>query len=63
MKICDFLYIFKIWGNGNMLELKNLNKLYGKKVALKDFSYLFENGIYGLLGASTAWQFKDTYSR
>ena len=43
-----------IWGNGNMLELKNLNKLYGKKVALKDFSYLFENGIYGLLGANGA---------
>ena len=37
-----------------MLELKNLKKSYGKKVALKDFSYSFENGIYGLLGANGA---------
>jgi len=37
-----------------MLEIKNLKKSYGKKVALKDFSYSFENGIYGLLGANGA---------
>jgi len=42
------------WGNDDMLELKNLAKSYGKKIALKDFSYSFENGIYGLLGANGA---------
>ena len=37
-----------------MLEIKNLKKSYGKKVALKEFNYTFENGIYGLLGANGA---------
>ena len=34
-----------------MIEIKNLRKTYGKKVALKSFSYTFEDGIYGMLGA------------
>ena len=37
-----------------MLELKNVCKSYGKKVALKDFTYIFDKGIYGLLGANGA---------
>ena len=37
-----------------MLELKNVCKSYGKKVALKDFTYTFDKGIYGLLGANGA---------
>ena len=37
-----------------MLTLSNVCKNYGSKVALKDFSYSFENGIYGLLGANGA---------
>lgn len=37
-----------------MLELKNVCKSYGKKAALKDFTYTFDNGIYGLLGANGA---------
>lgn len=37
-----------------MLEIKNISKSYGKKTALKDFSYKFDNGIYGLLGANGA---------
>ena len=28
-----------------MIEIKNLRKTYGKKVALKSFSYTFEDGI------------------
>lgn len=36
------------------LELKNINKHYGKKHALCDFSYKFTNGIYGLLGPNGA---------
>ena len=27
-----------------MIEIKNLRKTYGKKVALKSFSYTFEDG-------------------
>lgn len=38
----------------NKLELKNLNKHYGKKHALKNFSFTFENGVYGLLGPNGA---------
>lgn len=38
----------------NQLELVNLNKHYGKKHALKDFSYTFTNGVYGLLGPNGA---------
>lgn len=37
-----------------MVELQKVCKSYGKKVALNDFSYIFENGIYGLLGANGA---------
>lgn len=33
-----------------MLEIRNLTKHYGKKVALRDFSYTFTKGVYGLLG-------------
>ena len=39
----------------NSLELKMINKHYGKnKHALCDFSYEFTNGIYGLLGPNGA---------
>ena len=39
----------------NSLELKKINKHYGKKKhALCDFSYKFTNGIYGLLGPNGA---------
>lgn len=37
-----------------MLEIKNITKSYGKKIALKNFSYTFDTGIYGLLGANGA---------
>lgn len=37
-----------------MLELKNVCKSYGDKKVLTDFCYIFENGIYGLLGANGA---------
>ena len=37
-----------------MLQVKNLKKSYGSRVALKDFSYTFEDGIYGMLGANGA---------
>ena len=36
------------------LEVKKLTKKYGEKVALKDFSYTFTPGIYGILGANGA---------
>lgn len=38
----------------NKLELTQLNKHYGKKHALKDFSFTFTNGVYGLLGPNGA---------
>lgn len=39
----------------NSLELKKINKHYGKKKhALCDFSFKFTNGIYGLLGPNGA---------
>lgn len=38
----------------NKLELQKINKHYGKKHALCDFSYSFTNGIYGLLGPNGA---------
>ena len=38
----------------NDLELIKLNKHYGKKHALKDFSFTFTNGVYGLLGPNGA---------
>ena len=36
------------------LKIRWLTKKYGEKVALKDFSYTFEPGIYGILGANGA---------
>lgn len=36
------------------IEIKNLGKNYGKKVALNNVSLTFENGIYGLLGENGA---------
>ena len=36
------------------LEIKHLRKLYGKKVALDDFSVAIDRGIYGILGANGA---------
>lgn len=36
------------------LRLENLTKKYGEKVALRDFSYVFTTGIYGILGANGA---------
>lgn len=38
----------------NRLTLKNINKHYRQKHALKGFSYEFDNGIYGLLGPNGA---------
>jgi ABC-type multidrug transport system ATPase subunit len=38
----------------NELTLKNINKHYGKKHALKDFSFTFTDGVYGLLGPNGA---------
>ena len=37
-----------------MIEIRNLRKSYGEKVALKGFSYIFEDGVYGMLGANGA---------
>ena len=37
-----------------MLEIKNLNKSFGKKEALTDFNYSFNNGIYGILAPNGA---------
>ena len=36
------------------LKIRRLTKKYGEKVALKNFSYTFEPGIYGILGANGA---------
>ncbi len=36
------------------LEMIGLTKAYGQKRALEDFSYVFEPGIYGILGANGA---------
>ena len=36
------------------LNIANLTKKYGEKVALRDFSYTFTPGIYGILGANGA---------
>ena len=44
-----------------MIEIKNLRKTYGKKVALKSFSYTFEDGIYG--NSSEISGEKHTYGR
>lgn len=37
-----------------MLEIKSLNKSYGKKQVLFDLNYTFEDGVYGLLGPNGA---------
>lgn len=37
-----------------MLKIEGLSKSYGKKKALLEFSYEFDNGVYGLLGANGA---------
>ena len=36
------------------LELRNLRKTYGTVQALKGINYIFEQGIYGILGANGA---------
>ena len=36
------------------LALKGITKQYGSKRALDDFSYSFEEGVYGLLGPNGA---------
>ena len=36
------------------LQLKDVTKKYGEKVALDRFSYTFRPGIYGILGANGA---------
>ena len=36
------------------LRIEHLTKKYGKKVALRDFTYTFTPGIYGILGANGA---------
>lgn len=36
------------------LELKNLNKHFGKKQVINDVSFTIENGVYGLLGPNGA---------
>ena len=36
------------------LYIENLTKKYGQKVALRQFSYRFTSGIYGILGANGA---------
>lgn len=33
-----------------MLEIKNLNKKFGKKIALDNLEFSFDKGVYGLLG-------------
>lgn len=38
----------------NKLEIINLTKKYGDKTALKNFTYSFENGVYGLIGPNGA---------
>ena len=37
-----------------MLEIKSVNKSYGKKQVLFDVSYRFSDGVYGLLGPNGA---------
>ena len=37
-----------------MLEIRNLNQSFKKKQVLRDFTYTFENGVYGLLGPNGA---------
>lgn len=44
-----------------MLEIKNLQKKFGKKAVLDQFSFAFEPGVYGLLGPNGAG--KTTFLR
>ncbi len=37
-----------------MLEIKNLTKKYDTNIALNDFTFSFDKGVYGLLGANGA---------
>lgn len=37
-----------------MLEISNLTKKYGDKIALNNFTYTFTKGVYGLLGPNGA---------
>ena len=37
-----------------MLELRNLTKKYGENTVLTNINFIFENGVYGLLGANGA---------
>ena len=37
-----------------MLEIKGLTKKYKDKLALDNFTYTFEKGVYGLLGPNGA---------
>ncbi len=37
-----------------MLEIRNLSKSYGKKLALNNINLKFDNGLYGLLGPNGA---------
>ena len=37
-----------------LLEITHLNKTFGNKIALNDFSFTFTQGIYGILGANGA---------
>ena len=36
------------------LQIEHLTRKYGEKVALRDFTYTFTPGIYGILGANGA---------
>lgn len=36
------------------LEIYKLSKYYGNKLALNEFSFIFENGVYGLIGPNGA---------
>ena len=40
--------------NMNKLEIINLTKKHGNKTALNNFTYTFENGVYGLIGPNGA---------
>lgn len=37
-----------------MLNIRNLNKKFGTKPVIKQFSYSFQEGVYGLLGPNGA---------
>ena len=37
-----------------IMTVRDLTKSYGEKIALKQFSYMFEHGVYGILGPNGA---------